>query len=279
MKKMKNLLTKHALLLYFVLAFVISWGGILASIGLSGILGTQPIPEKVMPVVYLATLFGPSLAGILSIALVDGHAGFRSLWSRLKNWRVAVSWYLVALITAPLLICAVLAVLYRTSPVFLPALFASQDKVSLLLIGLVMGLAVAFFEELGWTGFAVPRLINRYGVFSAGLLLGILWGLWHMPLFLASVHSSGPIPPVIYLLVLLFSFLPPYRILMVSLYHRTGSLLVTILMHAPLTASQLVLIPAGISGRQLVTFDLALGAVLWVLVVLTGVIKNKKSKN
>jgi membrane protease YdiL (CAAX protease family) len=274
MTTIKAFIKKHPLLSYFILTFAISWGGILMAIGPSGILGTKEVSEGLMPFVYLATLLGPSVAGILLTGLVDGKAGFQELRSRLLRWRVGARWYAVALLTAPLLITATLFVLSLTSPAFLPAIFTTDDKVSLLLTGIVMGLVVGFFEELGWTGFAVPRLRLRYGVLTTGLIVGLLWGAWHLPLFSGSVRSSRALPPALHLSVLLFSFLPAYRVLMVWVYNRTGSLLVALLMHAPLAASQMILIPMTISGVQVVTYDLIFAAVLWVLAATVAVANN-----
>jgi membrane protease YdiL (CAAX protease family) len=275
MTTIKDFIKRHPLPIYFTLAFTISWGGILMVIGPGGILGTREVSEGLMPFVYLATLLGPSLAGILLTGLVDGRAGFRELLSRLLRCRVGARWYAVALLTAPLLITATLFVLSLTSPVFLPVIVTTDDKVSLLLTGIVMGLVVGFFEELGWTGFAVPRLRLRYGVLTAGLIVGLLWGAWHFPLFSGSVGSSGALPPALYLSVLLFSFLPAYRVLMVWVYDRTGSLLVAMLMHAPLAASQLILIPPAITGVQLVTYDLVFTAALWVFVAAVAVAQRR----
>ena len=98
-------------------------------------------------------------------------------------------WYAVALLTAPLVdAMAVLLALSLLSPEFLPGIFASADKASLLLVGIAAGLMVGVFEELGWTGFAVPRLRLRYGVLTTGLIVGVLWGAWH---FLGNVWASG----------------------------------------------------------------------------------------
>jgi len=70
--------------------------------------------------------------------------------------------------------------------------------------------------------------------------------------------------------VLLFSFLPPYRVLVVWVYDRTGSLLVAMLMHVPLAASQLILIPPAISGVHVVIYDLVFAATLWVIVAVVA---------
>jgi membrane protease YdiL (CAAX protease family) len=171
----------------------------------------------------------------------------------------------MALLTAPLLTIAILLALSLTSPIFLPAIITAKDKVSLLVPGIIIGLVVAFFEELGWTGFAIPELRKRYSVLAVGLLLGLPWGLWHFPLFAASAHSSGTIPPALYMAVLLFSWLPPYRVLMVWAYDHTKSLLMLMIMHLPIVVDQFVLRAEAASGVALCINLLLFGSVLWVI--------------
>jgi len=276
MEKDRSFFKNNAVLVYFALALLITWGGILLAVGMDGILGTVEIPEEQMPLLYSVTLLGPSIAGIVAIAIFDGKEGFRSLFSRLGKWRVGLRWYAAALLTAPVLITAILLISSLFSEAYLPALFTDASNIGLLLTGIFMGLAVGFFEELGWTGFAVPRLRERYSVMTTGIILGLFWGLWHLPLFVASANSSGAVPPVIYLLILLFSFLPAYRVLMVWVYEQTGSLLIMVLMHAPLSASQLLLIPPDLSGVQLVIYDIAFAAVLWSIAGILAVSSRRK---
>ena len=144
-------------------------------------------------------------------------------------------WYAVALLTAPLLVTAVLLALSLTSPEFLPGIFTTDDKATLLLFGIGGGLTAGIFEELGWTGFAMPRMRLRYGVLATGLIVGLLWGAWH---FLCSSGQAalppeapaGPLPARAPLLR------PAgLRVLMVWVYDRTGSLLVAMLMHVSLS--------------------------------------------
>ena len=271
MSTIKAFIKRHPVPTYYALVFAISWGGGLIVIGPGGILGAKPISGARLPFVYLAALAGPSVAGILLAGLVHGRAGLRDFRSRLFRWRVGVRWYAVALLTAPLLMTATLFALSLTSPVFLPAIITTNDKASLLLTGIGVGLVVPFFEELGWTGFAVPELRKRYGILTTGLIVGLLWGAWHFPLFSGSASSSGALAPVLYLAVLLFSWLPAYRVLMVWVYDRTKSLLVPMLMHVPIVVGQFVLIPPAISEVPVVTFDLVFGGALWVVVAAVAV--------
>jgi len=232
-----------------------------------------------MPILYLATLFGPSLAGLFMTALVEGKSGLNSLLTQLRRWRVAGRWYAAALVTAPLLITTLLCILSRTSPAFIPTLAAAEKKTSLLLTGIVMGLVVGFFEELGWTGFAIPRMRQKLNPITTGIILGLFWGLWHLPLFAGSVRLSGSVPPAVYLCILLFSFLPAYRVLMVWVYEHTGSLLLAVLMHAPLAAGQLILIPVELAGTQLVIYDLAFAAILWGIVAVAAIFSGIRCVN
>ena len=262
----KNWLNSHPVLSYYALVFAISWGGILIAAGPSGIFSSEANPVVLTQFVYLAALAGPSVAGILMTGLIHGRAGLRELLSRSLRWRVGVQWYLAALLTAPLLMAAILFALSLISRAFAPAIVTTDDRVGLVMSGIVLGLVVCFFEELGWTGFATPELRKRYGLLPTGIIMGLLWGAWHYPLFSGSASSSGAIPPTIYLAVLLFSFLVPYRILMVWVYDCTKSVFVVMLMHAPLAAGQVILMPQVISGERMVIFDLAFAAALWVVV-------------
>ena len=120
---------------------------------------------------------------------------FASFASRLLRWRVGARWYAVALLTAPLSMMAVLLALSLISPEFLPRIFTTSDKATLLLMGIAVGLVAGIFEELGWTGFAIPRMRLRYGVLATGLFVGVLWGAWHFFMnFWASGITSGELP-------------------------------------------------------------------------------------
>ena len=262
---------RYPLLSYFALTFAISWGAVLMVVGPSGFLGTKEIPAVLEPFLYVTMVLGPSVAGILLTGLLYGRAGLREFGSRLLRWRVGARWYALALLAAPLTMMAVLFALSLTSPVYLPGIFITDDKTTILLSGIAGGLTAGIFEELGWTGFAIPRMRLSYGVLSTGLVVGLLWGAWHFPLFSGSGSSSGVLPPALYLLVLLFSVLPAFRVLMVWVYERTESLLVAILMHVSLTASTLIFMPLATSGVTAVTYDLVLAAVLWVVAAAVAV--------
>jgi uncharacterized protein len=261
---------RHPVATYYVLVFAISWGGGAIVLGPGGILGGRAITAAQLPFVYLTAMAGPSVAGIVSTALVRGRAGVLDLLSRLLRWRVSVRWYAVALLTAPLLVTPILFALSLTSPAFLPTIVTASNKTGLLVSGIAVGLVIPPFEELGWTGFAVPQLRTRYGIVTTGIIVGLLWGAWHFPLFAESARSSAAVPPTLYLAVLLFSWLPPYRVLMVWVYDRTQSVLLAMLMHLPIVVISLVLVPSA-TPKVILTYDLIFGSALWILVVAVAV--------
>src|SRR5215217_8024815 len=182
MRTIKAFVKSHPLLSYFALTFAITWGLFVLAVGGPGGIPATREEFTTMPLgAILAVLTGPSVAGILLTGLVYGREGFRNFFIRMRRWRVGARWYAVALLTAPLVSTAVLIPLSLISPVFLPGIFASDAKVSIVLMSIVVGLIVGIFEELGWTGFAVPTLLRlRYGILRTGLIVGVLWGAWHV---------------------------------------------------------------------------------------------------
>ena len=285
MSTIKAFVTRHSVPAYFALTFAISWGGALLAIGGSGgMRGTTPTSDPRFAYALLAMLAGPSVTGILLRAIVDGRTGLRELLSRLLTWRVGATWYAVALLTAPVVMTATLLALSATSPAFLPGIFISDRKVSLLLVGLAVGLSAGVFEELGWTGFAIPTLRRRDGVLATGLTVGIWWSAWHLlPNVWSSRAAAGELGVSVFLAATAFGvfvgYLTAFRVLMVWVYDRTESLFVAMLMHVSITASLLILNPLGISGAHLLIYSFALAAALWVVVALVAVVSSGRLRS
>jgi uncharacterized protein len=265
MRTIEAFIKSHPLLTYFVLTFAVSWGGFVLVVGPGGFPGTGSQFDTLTTFVVLAMLAGPSVAGLLLTGLVSGRAGFRELLSRLLRWRVGARWYAVAFLTAPILAAAVLFALSISPPIF-----TTDAKASLVLSSVVAGLIGGFFEELGWTGFAIPRMRVRYGVLATGLVVGVLWGTWHLLqiLWVGGTYSGG-LPLVLFLTLYFFSAvaqLTAYRVLMVSVYDRTGSLLVAMLMHTGLIVGTIFIFTPLATGVAFLTYTWVLAAALWVVV-------------
>jgi membrane protease YdiL (CAAX protease family) len=149
---------------------------------------------------------------------------------------------------------------------FLPGIAVADDRIAVLVLALVVGLTAGIFEEVGWTGFAIPRLTRRYGVLVTGLIVGLLWSLWHVPVAIWGMGDrAGTIPLVVFLVVDGLAGLPAFRVLMVRVYDRTGSLFLAMLMHVSITTTVLTLTPRT-TGLALLAYGLAFAAAIWLVV-------------
>ena len=274
---MRSFARRYPAACYFALAFGISWSGILLVIRGGPIPAAPEEAHRLFAAVYLAMLAGPSIAGIVMTAMVGGSAGLRDYRERLLRWRVRPVWYAVALLTAPLVLALTSLALSQFSGDFVPAIFGqgavdpagpiqADNVTTLVLLAGAVGMGAGLFEELGWTGFAIPTLRRRLVGTSTGLIVGVLWGAWHfLAVWWGSASSFGSVPVPVFLLVALFTFLPPYRVLMVRVYEQTRSTLVAILMHASLTASMIILGPA-VNGARSLVYNLGFATALWGIV-------------
>jgi membrane protease YdiL (CAAX protease family) len=249
---------------YFLAVFTISWGLILLLAGAGNIPLDPEQSKSLLPLLYAMMLVGPGAAGVLLIGLVYGKEGFRNFKTRLFRWRVGIHWYLVALLGTPILSSLILLILSCLSPEFNIGIFYSEDKITSIMTGIITGIMVGFFEETGWSGFIVPKLRLRYSITITGLIVGSLWGAWHFILFWEGDSFSKTLPLFI-LLARLFAWLPPFRVLMVWILDRTGSLLIVILTHASLVFTTTVLVPMTLTGKNLLIWLIAWSLALWLI--------------
>jgi membrane protease YdiL (CAAX protease family) len=236
--------------------------------------------SRLLPLTALTLTAGPTVAGLLMTGLLSGPGGVRDILRRLLHWRVGARWYAVALLTAPVLAVAILVPFAVRSPAFLPPVLTKPAGGLTLVFTAFAALFGGLFEEIGWTGFAIPRLRQRYSVFSTGLIVGIVWGAWH---FLVNLWGSpalaGGLPLTLFVPLYFLAgvaHLTGYRVLMVWAYDRTDSLLIAILMHAALIAStvQTVLTPPT-TGVAFLTWFFGLTALFWLAVAAIAVSKRR----
>lgn len=269
--KIQGFFKRHPVLAYYLLVFTISWGGILILIG-----GPRHIPgtyEQASTLFFPALLImfaGPFIAGIVMSYFFGGKSGLHALKNRLLTWRVKAYWYAIAILTGPLLVSAVLFGLTFFNQDFLPGIVTVKDKVGLLMFGISWGLiGGGLLEETGWTGFAIPQLRKRHSILSTGLIVGFLWGIWHfMIAFWASNYLGGGSSWILFVAGFLAFYLvalPAYRVLLVLVYDRTGSLPIVMLMHALLSASSLIFQPLT-PGIVNVIWNSVLGLALLIVV-------------
>ena len=137
--KIKAFVRRHAVSSYFVLAYLISWGGSLAVGGPKFFRGEEIMLTDTI-LMGILVIAGPCIAGITLTAIVDGRSGLRDLFSRMGKWRVGGRWYAAALLIPPVLIMAVLLALSAlVSPDFAP---------NFLLMGILLGSMAGYVEEI-----------------------------------------------------------------------------------------------------------------------------------
>lgn len=168
------LLKQHAFIVFVVLAVLISW-----------------FPWYTTGTGFI--VFGPSIAGVIVIAMTSGKKGMRDLGQRALRWRVGSRWWAVALFFTGLILLLSIAIntifLGGVTPSFT---FLRQEWYLIPVVFLITIIGGPLGEEFGWRGFALPHLQRRWGALGASIIIGIVWALWHLPLFFQpdSIHAQ-----------------------------------------------------------------------------------------
>jgi len=263
-----SLVRRHPLITFFVLTYVISWIFLSPLVVLhDGIAGTRGL------VLNLLAANVPSLLAIVLTAIVLGRGALRKLLGRLLIWRVNPLWYLVVI--GP----AVLAGGVVALNTLLGGPPLSVD-VSLLIAVIFLAFSIfpgsALGEEIGWRGYALPRLQAGRSALSASLILGVIWGFYHLPLYFTG-QAARPL-----------SLFPPFLISVIALsviltwvYNSTGgSLLLVVLIHAtfnlPLT---LLITPLGSQMTLALSLYVGLTVVAAIVVVIWAGPKHLSRKH
>ena len=256
---------QYAVPLYFILAYAIAWGGCLFIAALKGFEPSNiGMPELLL--MFLFMLAGPSLSGILLTAYYDGRPGLRALFWRIKDYRFPWQWGAVAVLLVPILSTTTLLILSAlVSPIYRPHLTLAN-----LGFGIVAGLLAGFFEEIGWSGFALPRLLSRYSPLASGLILGTLWACWHMMADFWGNHATFGLYWLPTFIIYWLLPLTAYRVLMVWVYRNSGSLPLMQIMHAFYSGTLGVVGPVT-SVEEGLLWKALFAAVLWIVMVMVVV--------
>jgi membrane protease YdiL (CAAX protease family) len=214
---------------YFIIAFAGAWLVVLPLLLSKGHLGILPVTLPVAPFVFIAPFCGPTLGAIVLTGLDSGRPGLRHLLKRYTLWRVGARWYAVTLFGpfAVLLLGAMvffglvpLDNLVRQWPHVLVTYAAG------LVFSALLGGPIG--EEGGWRGFALPRMQERFGPVAASLLLGFLWGIWHVVGFFGGWLGAFSVVALAGLVLSAMAF----SVVVTGIYNNTkGSILVAILLH------------------------------------------------
>jgi membrane protease YdiL (CAAX protease family) len=218
-----EILRRHIVPIFFGLTFIISWGAWgwvnAAHQGLTGW----------VPLVALLGAFGPCISGVLCTAITQGSQGIRILLRRMIAVRADLLTY-VAVLVGPLILVILPVGLNAVSGGSAPRWAELRNLVQLLPTAGSMLIIGGLTEEPGWRGFALPILKQKHGPLRASLLLGGLWGIWHIPIYLLpGLGNPIPIPDLMRFLAVT----PLLAILFTALAERSNdSVWIAMLFHA-----------------------------------------------
>jgi membrane protease YdiL (CAAX protease family) len=224
----QGLLARHPLVFYFLIAYAGTWIVELPYVLSEDGAGLLPFSIPLLTWTLPVSIFtGPFLAAFVMTGATEGREGVGRLLRRFVLWRVGLRWYLFALVGVP-----VLAVL---SAIVMPGALASFQGLASLaplpLLGIfvyILFLGGPLGEEPGWRGFALPRLQRLHGPLVGSLILGVLWALWHLPLFWTPWNELTTLNVVVYVLAIIC-----LTIMYTWAFNNTkGSLLIVILVHS-----------------------------------------------
>ena len=259
---------RRPLLAFFALTFGLTWGlgacFALFSAQLIAVFGKISVTNPL----FILAVYAPSISAIVVTGFIDGAAGIRRLLGGFLRWRIGIQWYLAILVGIPML--SVIAILVNAALTRTPLRIDHWYQLFLLgptgnwiadaagaggLWSVVLVILGSFFadpgplgEELGWRGFALPRLLNGRSALSAGVILGIIWGVWHLPSFLIGGTPQNSMSLPLFMIGIVAN-----SVLMTWTFKGThGSVLATVLIHwtfntcADLTRMPLALFSVGL---------------------------------
>jgi membrane protease YdiL (CAAX protease family) len=248
---------------YFALAYLISW-----LIWMPLVASSQNWISAGAPFIlfYLGTA-GPTLAALMLLQLDQGKEGVWLLLRRLFMWRVGLRWYMIAIFLPVGVRATALGLLYLFGYISLD--FSLKRWQELLGIFLLMVVLVPF-EEIGWRGYALPRLQSLWGALWASVILGTLWSSWHLPLIWIKGSYQESQSPLTYILVFTVTILP-ISVLFTWIYNHTkGSLFLASVFHASINISDASLIIPDENGKLVLMIECVFNCILAGIAIRLG---------
>lgn len=188
----KTLVRRLPLVAFFVIAFAFTWTFLIAdALGSRGLIPFRLTTSGPGVLITIVMGYGPAFAALIVAYVTRGKSGIGDLMRRYLYWRVGMQWYAAAIL-GPVILFFLASRVYvglggtlRALPPVGPVELALNLVVLFLVHGLVNG------EEIGWRGFALPRLQGKQNALISSLILGIVWALFHLPLFFTQGGGVG----------------------------------------------------------------------------------------
>ena len=224
MQQAASFLKRHSLVIWILLAFALTWPIDLSNAGV--------LPFQVPFAVAIFVGYGFVIASLVMTGITLGKEGVIALLKSFMIWRVRWQWYLVAFLFIPSmqLTSVFLSAALRQTPVdfstvFAYKIFGPSANLWLLIVPFFLFDAIANGEEIGWRGYVLPHLQARYSALVASLIIGVIWGFWHLPKYLSHWDTIT--------FVIFMAATTARAVLYTWLYNNSkGSLLLTTLFHA-----------------------------------------------
>ncbi|PDZ94119.1 CPBP family intramembrane metalloprotease domain-containing protein [Bacillus cereus] len=264
---LRGYLESYPLTSFFVMAYVFSWVVLIPFILSQW--GIFP-KSKAFDIFFTANAFvGPMLATYIMIRTLEGKESWKKVRKSTLSIKVGLNWYLFALVVIPATMFLGMVILNGGIPTF-------NEFTSKFFITYIISFVVIFFlggplpEEIGWRGFALPRLQSKFGPLKATLLLSVLWAFWHLPHFLTAAQRGGPDSDLSTLYIHLPIFILmcfPISIILTWVYNcNRGNLFIVMLVHASVNAFSLV--QTNSTNSVLKDSDLFVGIGLGLIAIL-----------
>jgi membrane protease YdiL (CAAX protease family) len=246
-----------SLLVFFLLAYALMWVCFF-TVALAHIPAHSPLGVSLL----LLGAFAPAVAALSLTVRAEGGTGVSALLSRVVQWQVPARWYVFAL-SYTVAVKLMVALTYRLITGVWPRF--SSDPWYGIIAAILFSTPFQAGEEIGWRGYALPRLASRFGLAPASVLLGLIWGFWHLPqFFIAEGDTYGQS---------FFLFVAEVTAMSVAMAwlwaHTRRSLLLPMLLHAAINNSKDI-VPSAVPGARN-TFTMHGSLVLRITVLLLWV--------
>jgi membrane protease YdiL (CAAX protease family) len=261
---------KYALVSFFFLAYLFTWSNWLPQA-----LNSRGVTSIQVPgLLTILSGYGPALAAIIVVSLAYGRQGLREIFGRLLRWRAGIQWYLIALFMPAFVIVLAISInkwTGGTSPDFStagfpfgPAETPLWQKLIILFLVFTLGFD-GLGEEIGWRGFALPKLLEGRSALTSSLILGALWAIWHFPYALTKGTFLSAVP-----LYWFFINLLALSVIYTWIFNNTnGSLLLVLLFHAAgnTTSNLIPFLPPATADLRIYYFTIAINCVIAMLIL------------